>query len=538
MNTSKFLTIGVILLTILTLVGCEAQKMGCTDPRATNYDVGADEDDHSCIYSTSFNTGDCISDIAGNLMVINETDDILVLYQENEFTTCIPANDEGFIINIPNDDLSAKTLQIWKLDDVEDTENPNIENVYRQWTVALSNTTESSERANWLISESNDYQGSGTLTLSYPAIDEYGLDVLYQVDVYLNSKNGALLASLQPGVDDKRISVDYGVHYLYFRYWYSNPNSSSGEATEIGWIEGSTVVFNIEHESSDITIPFYSSTLGKYGEITIYNSTNKPVSIYADDQLIESIAQVDGSTAGLSIIPDNSYTNFIIPVNSYTISAKSIDGSSLVVSFDNINVLENKTAIKYIGIDYQYFSIFNATSETILLYSPNNDYLGFEINAGEMSDKVLIPADIDSLLVLSSDMSKSKLISVNEDTITELNNTKSITMTTAWSETSTTSYKSPIIEDGQTTNMIGTLSNTITVNLSFDYKVSTEKDYDKFSFLIDEVEFISNKSGEITWTSFLTELAPGTHTLKWQYIKDEMFSTGEDSIEIRNITVE
>jgi len=64
-------------------------------------------------------------------------------------------------------------------------------------------------------------------------------------------------------------------------------------------------------------------------------------------------------------------------------------------------------------------------------------------------------------------------------------------------------------------------------SISFWSRVSSETGYDFLKFYIDDVEMIA-WSGEVDWerSSFL--LSEGTHTIKWEYIKDETSTSGED----------
>lgn len=540
MKTSKFISIGFILSTAVLFTTCEVQRMGCTDPRAVNYDVSADIDDNTCIYEGDVEGGDCKPHLEGNLSITNLTDEILYLYHDRNLGLfkCIPALAEDFIINIPNTELGIRTLQIWMAKDVTDKDNPDINTVYRQWNVALSNTISTEERANWIITNSNENNASGTLELSYPALDDYGQEVIYQVDVMLNSKTGAKLASLQPGANAKKVSIDYGAHYLYFRYWFSDPNSSTGEITELGWLQGEVVVINAEHLVDQITIPFFYSAVGKFGELLIYNRSTKPLSIYANDALIESIAKVDGSTEGLSIIPASASTKFLIPVNTYSISAKSLDGSTTLVTFQNIDILQNEIAIKEAGITHQTISMLNYTNETLLLYNFDDDYLGSAMAPGEKSGNFLVPATLDSVKVMTADKSKLKKLHVSEDTIQGLKDysTVKFEITSPWTYIGNATYQSPDINDDQSTTMTATLSNNKSVSLRFDYKVSSEPGYDSFSFRINGVDYLSNQNGEINWTEFSIDIAPGTHVLEWKYQKDIHLSNGTDNVEIRNIS--
>lgn len=512
---------------------------GCTNPSASNYDRNAVLDDGSCIYD-SLSVGDCNPVLEGNLSVTNETGDILFLFNELSYVTCIPANTENFIVNIPNQTNSVLVLQVWKSNEVGDVADPNLDNVYRQWSVALSNTTLETERANWRITDSDVNTSSGTLLLTYPSFDEYNQEVIYQVDVYLNSKTGARLASIQPGVEDKKVSIDFGAHYLFYRYWYSDPNSPSSEITEIGWDESDYIVVNAEHKEVEIDVPVYVSVVGKYGYLNIENATADPISIFANDQLIESIAKVDGSPDGLSIIPANNSTTFLIPEQSYTITAKSLDGSTSIISFKNVNIVQSHTAELYVGGKHKEISVTNNTTEVLMLTTEDGKYLGKTMNPGEATGLYLVQNEYDSLLVVTPNNSKKKKIPATTDVVvSDLDEfvTQELIVTSAWDVIGSGHYQSPDINDNETTSMTATLFITNRVLLSFEYKVSSEYGYDKFNFNIDGEVLINGESGDTEWKNYSVNVEPGFHNLEWIYIKDGMFSFGNDNVEIRNITI-
>ena len=63
--------------------------------------------------------------------------------------------------------------------------------------------------------------------------------------------------------------------------------------------------------------------------------------------------------------------------------------------------------------------------------------------------------------------------------------------------------------------------------ISFYYKVSSESNWDKLHFYIDNVER-EFWSGNIGWTRAAYPVSEGTHTYKWTYTKDQSQSSGSD----------
>lgn len=85
-----------------------------------------------------------------------------------------------------------------------------------------------------------------------------------------------------------------------------------------------------------------------------------------------------------------------------------------------------------------------------------------------------------------------------------------------------------------------TVTATVTANegeiVSFDYKVSTERTYDKFMFKIDGTT-IATYSDVIDWSNFSYALTAGEHTLEWTYQKDSSVDRNDDTVWLDNVYV-
>ena len=71
-------------------------------------------------------------------------------------------------------------------------------------------------------------------------------------------------------------------------------------------------------------------------------------------------------------------------------------------------------------------------------------------------------------------------------------------------------------------------------NLTFNYTVSSENNYDKLFFYMDNVKK-GEWSGSVAWTEFTQPVTTGQHTFKWEYHKDSSVSSGDDCAKIDNI---
>ena len=83
------------------------------------------------------------------------------------------------------------------------------------------------------------------------------------------------------------------------------------------------------------------------------------------------------------------------------------------------------------------------------------------------------------------------------------------------------------IGDNSTTTLILSHEAGSADTISFYYKVSSEGNWDKLHFYIDNVEQ-NNWSGTVNWTKASYPVAAGHHTYKWTYTKDSSQSSGSD----------
>ena len=97
------------------------------------------------------------------------------------------------------------------------------------------------------------------------------------------------------------------------------------------------------------------------------------------------------------------------------------------------------------------------------------------------------------------------------------------------------SAKAGKISDGEYSSLIlnGDFSNG---NGSFDFKISSEKSWDKLIFLVDG-QPLDEWSGVTDWENYVFELKDGKYTLEWRYQKDFASSAGQDTAWIDNINL-
>ena len=70
--------------------------------------------------------------------------------------------------------------------------------------------------------------------------------------------------------------------------------------------------------------------------------------------------------------------------------------------------------------------------------------------------------------------------------------------------------------------------------MGFNYRISSEKDYDLARFYIDGV-MMMEASGDHAWSYREFEISEGTHTYRWEYAKDVSYEDGDDALYLDNV---
>ncbi|KQC08498.1 MAG: hypothetical protein APR54_04605 [Candidatus Cloacimonas sp. SDB] len=83
------------------------------------------------------------------------------------------------------------------------------------------------------------------------------------------------------------------------------------------------------------------------------------------------------------------------------------------------------------------------------------------------------------------------------------------------------------IGSNQTTSLVLPLEILVTSDIRFWKKVSTEANYDYFTFYIDDI-LQNNWSGEVDWSEETYTIPSGHHVLKWEFAKDGYVDEGQD----------
>ena len=335
---------------------------------------------------------DVSQDIEGNLLILNRLNGPILLYtSESESPLKEIGAKEDFIVNISSDGSTPTSLQIWKKSQVSDPLEPDIEKIYKEWDIVLSNTSEESEQVVWVITSGSASPAVGQLSFYYPSMDFLGNMVIYDASIYLNSKSGKKITSVAPGMENKIVGLDFGYYYLFYKYSYETTSQSEA----VGWIEldslGNSLntLVNAGSPIQNIEVPIYSlSDIGRFGYLDIINHSPYDVKIFTQNDIqIEDVVVTNQSTYGLSIIESNggSY-NYLLPQNNYMLTAKNLITGEIVATKENISVIElyNSSWIISDTISYRNITISNNLLEPLTIHNEeNNDYLGLYIAPGE-----------------------------------------------------------------------------------------------------------------------------------------------------------
>jgi hypothetical protein len=91
------------------------------------------------------------------------------------------------------------------------------------------------------------------------------------------------------------------------------------------------------------------------------------------------------------------------------------------------------------------------------------------------------------------------------------------------------------IGDSQSSSLLLNMT-FVAGNCSFDYRVSSEQDFDFLNFYVDG-NLLQQWSGEAGWATYVFPVSQGTHTLEWTYTKDFSGSAGLDAAFIDNVNL-
>jgi hypothetical protein len=323
--------------------------------------------------------GDFHSDNKGNLKIFNQTEDTIHVFIEDKYQRSI-VNSDDVLLSITQDLHNKKELKIYKHKCDFDFENP-ISNIFKKLTVVLDEKMDSLNWTKCYIS-SSEQSSMGVLTFSYPSKDIYNREVIYNVDVYLGSEAGAHITSLSPGIEGRKVGIEFGTHILYYKYWIEEDYGNY-----IGVLSSKTpVVLNTQYDNREINIPlYYGSETGRVGILNIKNSLSEILTIKANNKYINDVVVNTGSTNGLEKLQPGDNTNYPLDQKAYIIEVLN-SGNSKIMSFENIYPIDSDTAFLVIKQNESYSEVMvkNLTNSPLVIYNFKDwEYLGYCISSGK-----------------------------------------------------------------------------------------------------------------------------------------------------------
>ncbi len=90
------------------------------------------------------------------------------------------------------------------------------------------------------------------------------------------------------------------------------------------------------------------------------------------------------------------------------------------------------------------------------------------------------------------------------------------------------------LSDSATATLAFSVNAMRTTSLDFWYRTSTERRWDAFRVYVDMLPIVE-ASGEVDWTEVTSVLAPGPHTIRFEYHKDGNLSAGADRVWIDDV---
>lgn len=412
MNFKSYVWI-VSLLLVSLFWGCRSaldEKLGCTDPRSLNYDENAVYDSGDCDYSDSYRYYMpefwSEEDDNGNLMVVNQTESPLHLFAERTHLKVVPPKTEEFLVDIPVK-TDVTQLSLYRAEDVDYIETPP-EEKFKSWRVVLKATALADVPVGWVVSDLVTGDGSGSLILSYPEAEADDNRLPCNVDVYIHSKTGGRITTIEPGTDDKEVRIDFGTYRFWFHYWDSDPNSPEGFQS-LGWKSTSDIVLNANYEVRNIEIPSFDVIPENAAALNVINHSGEVINLKLGDRLIEDLVLGRENTQGMSTIANRDSMIYPVENGQYLLSFEGLKGNEIGTGF-YVDLNEHFATQIFAGQTRQSISINNQTDQKLFLGAEH--YLGVSVNAMETRD-ASIPGDINEISVFSADSAFFREVSID-----------------------------------------------------------------------------------------------------------------------------
>lgn len=416
MQSQSFLWFGIVLLTSF-LWGCQSvedEKLGCTDPRSLNYDPDAVFDSGECDYSDSYRYFMpefwSEADERGNLLIVNETESPLHLFEGTTHLKVIPPKVNDFLVNVPVR-LDKTQLDLYRAEAVDHIDDLP-EKSFKSWVVVLGSTASVDGPVGWVVSDLVTGEGSGIINLSYPESDDNNR-LPCNVDVFLHSKTGGRITTVVPGTLNKEVRIDYGTYRLWFHYWESDPSSSEGFQT-VGWKSTDDIVLNANYPFREEEIPAFEKVPDDAAALMVVNRYGETINVKLGDRYIENHVVGRENTQAMSTIADRDSMLYPVAPDNYLLNFEKLNGSSLN---DRFYVDLNKYFMTRIVAGESRHEVIVDNQTGMALFLGKEHYLGIEVAASQ-TEQVSMPEALTTVNVFNRDSTFFREIAIENNTLT------------------------------------------------------------------------------------------------------------------------
>jgi len=325
----------------------------------------------------------------------------------------VPPKANDFLVDVPvKSDVTL--LNLYKAEAVDHVESPG-ENVFRSWRVVLEATAKDKDPKVWGVSNQETGEGNGRVYLYYPDDGESQNQLPANVDVFLFSKEGGRMTSVEPGTDGKIVYLSYGNYIFWYQYWVSDPSSPDGYRV-MGWRQSADLVLNADKDTRIVDIPSFDLVPENAAAIKVINTAGETINVKLGDRLIENLVLGRENTQALSSIADTDSMVYPVEAGRYMLAFHELTTNMPVDDGFYVDLNEHFVARVTAGEARKKVVVDNQTERELFL-GTNDHYTGISALAGSSRDAQL-PKAITNINVFSSDSTFFKPLTIENDTLT------------------------------------------------------------------------------------------------------------------------
>jgi hypothetical protein len=280
--------------------------------------------------------------------------------------------------------------------------------------------------------------------------------------------------------------------------------------------------YNSSGEGDHLGVRLAITLLGEGIESITFSDSNVPIKINS---------QINPMVDSIEISYDSSWvggdTNAIVVVRDNGTEIKRTTGVGEFVWSPTTPGKHTLTYTTYIN-GIQQEEVYTATVFKDWKYTVE-DGKATIVATTQTSGNITIPSEIDDYPIVAIDRNVFEgcrgLKSVTMPLVIRMGSSLQVKQNN-WTEGEDGVYQSNDINDSESTSM--TLEVEGPLDFTFDWKVSSESNYDKLKWYLDGSQ-ISEISGTGNgWQTVGFSIPEGSHTIRWEYSKDGSVSNGDD----------